>query len=430
MSQIVFIDSSFIGLAAIESAKKLGFGTTLVHPKDPAALLNISTKDPKKLDPYISQLDNYIVVETFNKDEIVDKLTAIDDIELIMTTSEMAIEVTAEVSEVFQTNYPSPQDIRKIVLKNECRDLLSQHQLRTPLHHTYSEKELLEGQVKFPYPFVVKPTRGFAKLFSAICSTSGEFNSYLSNLLACREENADFDRSISRNYVVEQYIKGELHSAEIYIKDGVVHLYSSTLRLRAHYYELLELAAVMPSKLNSSELDKVREYLQQIFDAANVTMGLYHVELLIEDDGTPILVEVNARMMGSVSPIMFNLLTGKDAFEIMIKSYSDRHQMSESAQDYHGQAGITLAVALKNGGTITQSFSASELEKLLHKYEIDFNTLNIFGGKIVPKYEGNTSILGHVIITSATQDSVMAKGNEFLYEMDKILGLETAKYFA
>lgn len=185
--------------------------------------------------------------------------------------------------------------------------------------------------------------------------------------------------------------------------------------------------AVMPSGLPAADRERIRDYLQAVFNALEVGIGLYHVELLMTPKG-PVLVEINARMMGSVSPIMYQIQTGEDAFAHLIRLHLGE-AVTVSEAGFHN-AGITLAVGARHGGHISQRFRQEQLTALLEAYEIPHNTLNIVANKFVGRYGGNFSIMGHVIILAESPEAVTEKGHRFLCEMDALTGLETAKYFS
>lgn len=69
-----------------------------------------------------------------------------------------------------------------------------------------------------------------------------------------------------------------------------------------------------------------------------------------------------------------------------------------------------------------------ELDALLHRYGISFCTLRLTPGMPLPRFESNLSALGHVIVHGANPHSSALKGDEFLRELDAVLGVELAKY--
>ena len=430
MAHVIFIDSTPTGLNAFRSARRLGHEVTFIHPTKSSSFVSIMTKDPAKLAGQLGHVDRYIEVDTLENEHVFPVLEALmkeNPFDTIISSAETGIMAAACAAEKWGTLYPSPQDLGNTIFKNRLRNTLKNNAIRSPDFEVLSEEALLQGPKKIQLPFVVKPIRGFAKQFSAICRTRSDFDSYVHNLKIDRANSALIDSVVSHEYIVEEYVTGTLHSAEVIVRGGEVMFYATTTRYRAHYYDLLELAAVMPSGLPKQTREEMKTYLQAVFSALNIQIGLYHVELLLTDSG-PVLVEINARMMGSVSPIMYQIQTGHDPFEYLIRLHLGE-PVSVNDDDFTN-AGITLAVAARHGGTVSSSFEPEKLNELLARYEIPHNTLNIYAGREIGRYEGNFSIMGHVIILAETPQKVAEKGHDFLNEIDALIGLETAKYFA
>ncbi|AGE24456.1 hypothetical protein H045_01900 [Pseudomonas poae RE*1-1-14] len=430
MAHVIFIDSTPTGLNAFRSARRLGHEVTFIHPTKSSSFVSIMSKDPAKLTSQLEHVDRYIEVDTLENEHIFPVLNALmkkNPFDTVISSAETGIMAAAYAAEKWGTPYPSPHDLGNAIFKNRLRNTLKNNRIKSPDFEVLSEEELLQGPKKIELPFVVKPIRGFAKQFSAICRTRSDFDSYVHNLKIDRANSALIDSVVSHEYIVEEYINGTLHSAEVIVRNGKVMFYATTTRYRAHYYDLLELAAVMPSGLAKQTREEMKTYLQAVFNALNIQIGLYHVELLLTESG-PILVEINARMMGSVSPIMYQIQTGHDPFEYLIRLHLG--EPVNVNDDEFTDAGITLAVAARYGGTVCSSFRPDQLDELLARYEIPHNTLNIYAGREIGRYEGNFSIMGHVIILAKTPDEVSKKGHRFLNEIDALIGLETAKYFA
>lgn len=429
MAHVVFIDSTPTGLNAFRTARSLGHQVTFVRPTRASSFVTIMSKDPGKLEGQLRDVDRYIEVDTLEDEHLFPVLEQLHNdipIDTIISSAETGIMSAARAAQKWQTRYPSPQQLGNAVFKHQLRETLARHGIRSPRFEVLSEEALFSGPQTIDYPFVVKPVRGFAKQYSAICYSPADFTEYLRNLREDRANSSLIDSVVAHEYIIEEYVTGTLHSAETIVRDGKVMLYATTTRYRAHYYDLLELAAVMPSGLPEADRECIRDYLQQIFNALEIAIGLYHVELLMTEEG-PVLVEINARMMGSVSPIMYQIQTGQDAFAHLIRLHlGDALTVNDEG---FTNAGSTLAVGARHGGHISESFRPEKLAALLKAYDIPHNTLNIEANKFVGRYGGNFSIMGHVIILAESPEAVAEKGHRFLCEIDQLIGLETAKYF-
>jgi biotin carboxylase len=275
-------------------------------------------------------------------------------------------------------------------------------------------------------PFVVKPTRGFSKQFSAVCLTQQDFDTFAENIRQARTHSDPvINALVSNEYLIEQYISGTLHSAEVIVQEGVVSCYATTIRFRADYNEILEMTATMPSGLDKSACEEITAYVQQVFTALKLDTGLYHVELLRDESG-PWLVEINARMMGSVAPQMYRMLTGIDPFEILIRLHlGEVIKIDDSLID---KAGTVVTIASRRGGRIADNYEPEMLQPLLNKYQITFCTAHVVAGQQVSVYTGNIGTIGHAIVFDSCPYAAAKKGNRFLAELSLLYGNELAKY--
>lgn len=431
MKHVVFVDSTVSGLLAFQAAKKMGCYVTFIRQKD-ASFLTISIgNDESKLKPYLKYVDQFLEIESLEGEAFHALLSRLNEerpIDALLSTSEAGIVPVAREAERFNLLYPALSALNNAVNKDKLRETLEKNHIRSPQYQVLSEEQLVSGiSPDIDLPFVIKPTRGFAKQFSAICYTSQDYDNFIKTL---REGRAESDRMIdslvSRNYLVEEYIDGSLHSAEVIVQNGIVQVYATTVRFRSVYSEMLEMTATMPSGLNAQERAEIKEYVQSIFTVLKIDVGLYHVELLKDKNG-PCLVEINARMMGSVAPQMYRMITGIDPFELLIRLHlGEAIRIDDSVLN---QAGTVVTIASRHGGVISSSYDRNLFERLLKSYDIDFCSAWVKPGQKVNKYTGNIGTIGHVIVIGKDPYEVARKGHQFLCELDDIYGLELAKYF-
>jgi hypothetical protein len=188
---------------------------------------------------------------------------------------------------------------------------------------------------------------------------------------------------------------------------------------------MLEMTATMPSGLDTAARDELKAYVQQVFTVLKLDMGLYHVELLRDDEG-PCLVEINARMMGSVAPQMYRMLTGIDPFDMLIRLHlGETLEIDDSLIE---TAGTVVTIASRYGGRIADDYDPRLLQPLLDKYDITFCTAHVVPGQQVSVYTGNIGTIGHVIVLDDCPYAAANKGNKFLAELSLLYGNELAKY--
>lgn len=204
-------------------------------------------------------------------------------------------------------------------------------------------------------------------------------------------------------------------------------MYATTTRYRSAHNDLLEMGYTMPAGHGPLRQALIERYVQDVFKAVGVEFGLYHVELILGPEG-PCLVEINGRMMGGVGPQVYQSVSGRDAFELLIRLHLGEDVVPDQ-RDIRGAATVLL-IGAKAPGTVSETFTQDRLDALLCRYGITFCTLKLRAGMPVRRFDGNLSVLGHAIVPAADVASSEAKGQDFLSELDEVLGFEVAKYEA
>jgi biotin carboxylase len=426
---VVFVDSTLAGLLAFKTAKDLGCRVTFVEPQD-SSFLAISTKDRDRITPHLVHVDQHLVLPTVADGRLLGALRQIAGahaIDALITTSEAAILPVAQAAQTLGLPAPDAEALQNAVFKDRCRQKLAEAGLRSPRHQVLSERDVLLDRARVIHaPLVVKPTRGFGKQFSAVCKTEAEFSAFVATLDAARKQSDPMiNLIVNNNYILEEYVTGSLHSAEVIVKDGEVRCFATTTRYRSQHNDLLEMGYSMPSGLEGHKLVKLEQYVRDVFKCLALDFGLYHVEILYGDEG-PCLVEINGRMMGGVGPQVYQALSDRDAFELLLRVYL-AEDVAVDPDALRGSATVVL-IGAKHEGVVPENFMQEKLDALLHRYGISFCTLKLTPGMQLPRFESNLSVLGHVIVHGADPHSSALKGDEFLRELDLVLGVELAKY--
>jgi biotin carboxylase len=426
---VVFVDNTATGVLAFRSAKRLGCHVSFVKPLD-SSFVDISFKDPAKLRAYIEHVDTYVEVADLDVGTlrpVLEQLHADRPIDAIVTMSEAAILAVAREAEHFGTIYPGHAALGNAVYKDLCRARLRAAGLRSPRFEALAEADLLAGRRPAQsLPYVIKPTRGFGKQFSAICTTADDVEAFVANV-ARERKLADpmIEQLISHEYIVEEYVRGTLYSVEALVQDGTVSCLATTLRFRSSHNEMLEMTTTMPSDLDAGQRQEMVDYVQQVFDALDIDVGLYHVEIM-RDAAGPCLIEVNGRMIGGVAPRLYQMLSGHDPFELLLRLHlGERIDVDDSA--LRG-GGTTVVVGTRKPSKVRNDFAPAQLEALMQRYGVEFSSLSIRPGQEFGEFAGNLSLIGYVIIVAEDALTAARNGHRFLCELEQLVGFELARF--
>jgi biotin carboxylase len=427
---IAFVDSTLAGLNAFRTARELGCRVSFIEPRD-SSFLAISSADSARLRPHLSHLHEHLRIPSLGGDGLLAALRELRErhgrLDAVITTSEAAILPVAQAAEAIGVLTPGANALENAVFKDRCRTALSHAGLRSPDFEVMSEDQLLSGRLpRLCAPLVIKPTRGFGKQFSAVCRTESDFQRFVATLQdARRQSDPMINHIVNREYIVEAYVRGSLHSVEVVVVDGDVRIYATTTRYRSRHNELLEMGYCMPSGLSAERQAALEAYVREVFRAVDLRFGLYHVEVILDEEG-PCLVEINGRMMGGVGPQAYESVSGQDAFRWLVRLHLGEDVEPDQAV-IQGAATVVL-IGAREAGTVSGSFTQARLDALLQRHGIGFCTLNLAPGQPLRRFEGNVSVLGHVIVPGADAAASARQGQRFLHELDELLGVEVAKY--
>lgn len=427
---IAFVDSTLAGLHAFRSARELGCRVSFIEPRD-SSFLAISSADATRIRPHLSHLHDHLRIDSLGGDGLVAALRELGTrhgrLDAVITTSEAAILPVARAAEAIGVLGPGTLALENAVFKDRCRAALRRAGLRSPDFEAMSEEQLLGGRApRLRVPLVVKPTRGFGKQFSAVCHTEADFQRFVATLQeARRQSDPMINHIVNREYILEAHLPGSLHSAEVVVVNGNVRIYATTTRYRSRHNELLELAYSMPSGLSAERQAALGAYVREVFRAVDLRFGLYHVEVILGEDG-PCLVEINGRMMGGVGPQAYESVSGQDAFRWLVRLHLGE-DIAPNQAAIQGAATVVL-IGAREAGTVCGAFTQSRLDALLQRHGIDQCTLKIAPGMPLRRFEGNVSVLGHAIVPGAHATASARQGQRFLDELEELMGVEVARY--
>ncbi|MEV0224564.1 ATP-grasp domain-containing protein [Streptomyces sp. NPDC050704] len=408
-------------------AKSLGHRVTFVQARDVSLLRATATPD-EQITAALEHVDRLVTVERLEADlaGAVRRIDADSPVHAVLTTSELAVLPTAHTAAALGLRTTPPDHLRQAVHKGECRTRLHRAGIRSPRHATVTTVEqALDAARELGFPLVAKPSRGVGKESTAIVGSESGLKEYFAGLRAQRAARSTaLDGFISTAIVLESYLEGVLYSAEIVAGGGDPRVLLVTRRERAAHNELFEVAAVMPAGLSPDESAAVETYMRGIFRELGLTVGVYHVEFIMTREG-PALVEINARMMGGMSPFLYHHVTGTDPFEILIREHLG--EPLELPVPPFRRAGIVVAFSSVEGG-VAPVDAERRIAEVAAEYRPLRHSLAVRDGQPIAKMTGNFSVFGYFCLEAADAGAARALGRELISDMGQALGLRLAEY--
>ncbi|MEU6081630.1 ATP-grasp domain-containing protein [Streptomyces sp. NPDC047108] len=157
------------------------------------------------------------------------------------------------------------------------------------------------------FPAVIKPVDSGGSVHVSRVDTPEEVRAAVAAMHA--EEGLEFDRALTTDAILEQYVPGTEYSADGYVRDGEVVVVAVTRKLLGPEPRFLELGHLTPAPLDEPTRHELAAYAVDVVKAVGITTGPFHCELRLSE-GRPVLMEVAARLPGDKITELMEMATG------------------------------------------------------------------------------------------------------------------------
>jgi biotin carboxylase len=304
MKTVVFIETNFSGLDAISYCKQRGYRCALVTDNFERFRKWFPASSLARLD----LVDKVIHVSNSNDLELVSNAlkSELDSIDALLTFAEIRTHIAARLCREFGLRGANPDAIELAQDKYRFRRTLLAKGADSVRCRRIDSIELLPALLSEPagapdFPCFVKPVQGHSSIGAMVCRDRSEIGTVLH---ALRHLDEDW---ILPAFVVEDYLEGELVSAEILTTGAGQHQIVG-IADRDVVNGAVEIGASFP--LVDAHREAVERKACAALDAIGYDFGASHVEMIVTRDG-PHLVEVNTRVGGSGHSVMLDLATSR-----------------------------------------------------------------------------------------------------------------------
>lgn len=234
-----------------------------------------------------------------------------------------------------------PESVAILGVKHKFRKFLSENGFPCPkvcTFHPNDEIDTIKGSIKdFSFPIVVKPT-----------DSSGSKGVTMLNDLRDLTAAIEWANSYSRNkiLIIEEFIvRGFPYviGGDIFVSDGKIVLLGAMSCLRDNAGNgLIPIGEKKPSGLTRTQIDNVRDTLQQVITALSIRSGEMNIEILLDKDDKVFILELGPRAGGNMIPIQLS-----DAFAVDLVKANVAVAMGEAMNlDLNEQPGCFMHYVL------------------------------------------------------------------------------------
>lgn len=178
-------------------------------------------------------------------------------------------------------------------------------------------------------------------------------------------------------------------------------------RHRAQQDETYELGATMPAPISNNDRLKCIAYAIEVVKALGLNFGIFHLEMIV-DQGKPVLVEANPRLMGANMPRIFQETTSVNIYESLIKIHLNDENIPS---DFPVTRPISaIRFACNQDGTLLPI----NKEKIIQKYKSSIVRFEYPNSEIEVK---KLQVIGRIWLTGQNEFEAHAKALEALNDI-------------
>lgn len=254
----------------------------------------------------------------------------------IVCNQEANLLLASELREVFGNPGPRPRQTEpfrnKVLMKSRLGDLSNnlpryldleedQDELRSDPRSAYARlKERLGPALIF------KPKSSVGSRGVYLVQAWEEFESFLKN-----------ESEFLAAYEADEYIQGTLYHCDSVAERGNI-LFSECSRYTCPNLEFQfgKNLGSLPLEPNSPEALKLKEFSRQILSRFDLPDSAFHMEIFLRPDGTPVFLEVAARVPGIVSVPLYAIKHGVNMLDLEFRIQTGIHFDSDIKERAEG----------------------------------------------------------------------------------------------
>ncbi|MFI6492068.1 ATP-grasp domain-containing protein [Streptomyces sp. NPDC050564] len=415
---VVFVTWKTGNAPAFRAAKRLGHEVTLIRSlrMERAQHIDFTTSSYQEYVDTVHVLDDATDAEALRARVLaVHRERPIDG--FVATVDALVVPV-ARVAEELGIPFTSAHGAATAKLKHRCREVLAAagvDDTRYAVVGGYVEAAAFAAEVG--YPVVLKPARGSASEGAHIVPDRARLWDLWRQVKPGRAPYQD-------GVLVEQYLTGRFLSAELGLSHGRFLRLAVSERKTWDRHEALEVGTTIPAAIDADSYERVMAFAEAAVSAVGLRLGIFHVEIMLGDDGRPRLIELNPRLMGSCLPNLFQLAGGGDPFELLVR--------------IHLEEAVELgAIAFNRYATVRWFGAADRVRRPAGPPSLDWAdeygdalhalTLNLPDGDVLAPCRGNLGNFGEVQVVHPDHATSIGVAEEIVARAAEQLGIEVTR---
>lgn len=344
MKRMLFLGGSHAEIPMIEAAKELGY--------------YVITSGNQKDGMGHAYADEYIACDYSDREAVL-TLASMQHVDAVCAgCNDFAALSAAYVCEKLGlAGHDSYETSLRLHHKDQYRKLAEQLNIVSPrAAKSESLEEMLDACQQMNFPVIVKPVDLTGGKGILRCETIDEIpRAYESAATMTRE-----------NYViVEEFVMGTNHGFSAYIQEGKVTFYFADNEQYYHNPYLVS-GASTPGDIPETAIRQLCTDCERMAAELNLVDGILHIQLILREDGEPVIIEICRRAPGDLYIELVQRSTGLDYPRYIVAAEAG---LKMSLPEYHVADGyyVRHCVMADAEGYIDHVEVAEELKRFIER---------------------------------------------------------------
>lgn len=211
----------------------------------------------------------------------------------VLNATEFAVVMAAYVTEKLGLPGLNYEIAKRVKNKYQVRKYLKEKGIKSiPQFYEIEEKSDLEKiKNEINFPVIIKPAEGLGSLFVYKINSYAELNEKCQNVI---------NGSFNKKALIETYIQGQEYGVESFVYNGKVHILAVMEKLMTKNGQYrVELGHSTPANIPENVQNAIEKEVTKIINALGLNYGPVNMDLIVNKEGIPFIVDIGARMGGN-----------------------------------------------------------------------------------------------------------------------------------
>lgn len=404
MSHALFIDPDLTWVNTINRARERGIHTTAIQSERYAHAY-----------PTIRNVAHgNVIADTSNSEDLAKAIQTAGLLgpTALLTSNDAILPTVATAAEELHIPFTSCAGVQFARNKAAMRQRLLELGFRMPRTETFdSPKEAAEVAARIGYPCVVKPCSGHQSWLCFQLRSCEDAAEVIEELEYMVENLFPGNRwSIKNGFMCEEWLAGPVMSVSMAAASGRLVPVSVALGSVSDEAPCAGFGSVIPFIESPRVTVECERYAKSVCRALNLDLGVFDLEMAWTSSG-PILIEVNARRMGGVMPVAYEMATGMNFSDYLLDAYFCTPIQKPGK---FTRTAVIRKVIASESAKLQRSpdeswWSALESDLYIRNYSLE-------SGKEVAAFE----VLARLILVSSSSKTAFSRLDDIVAELEEL----------